>query len=166
MKPRVSTKPVGQFALASILLVILALACGCANDAIKANEQAVQRNQVLLEQTQLDIARLKSQEGYTPPASTPGKPAACDRGVEATATRRAGDAYAAGDTAKALGYYQDALTACPTSSKAALNLARTNESMNNREAAIRFYRQAAASSDADARSIQDAQAALSRMGVN
>ena len=26
---------------------------------------------------------------------------------------------------KALGYYQDALTACPSSSKAALNLART-----------------------------------------
>ena len=68
--------------------------------------------------------------------------------------------------AKALGYYQDALTACPGSSKAAVNLARTDEAMNNRESAIRFYRQAAASTDADTQSIREAKTALSRLGAN
>ena len=80
--------------------------------------------------------------------------------------RRAGEAYAAGNMNKALGYYQDALTACPSSSKAAVNLARTFETMNNRSAAIRYYRQAAASTESDPHSIQDAKAALSRLGEN
>lgn len=159
------SKPLALPSLAAILLLTLALACGCANDAIKANELAVQQNQALIEQTQLEIARLQANQGSSPPpASAPT--GACDKKVEATATRRAGDAYAAGNTSRALGYYQDALTACPSSSKAAMNLARTYETMDNRESAIRYYRQAAASNDSDAHSIQDAKAALSRLGVN
>jgi len=149
-----------------MLLLPLTLTFGCANDAIEANRRQVEANQALIEQTQQQIAMLQANQGAAPSTAASAQPGGCDKTVEATATRRAGDAYAAGNMAKALGYYQDALTACPGSSKAALNLARTDETMNNRETAIRFYRQAAASSDSDVRSIQDAKSALSRLGAN
>ena len=155
-------------ALATLTMILLPLALtfGCANDAIQANQRAVQQNQALIEQTQREIAMMQANQAPEPPPSEPGTSGACDKKVEATATRRAGDAYAAGNMNKALGYYQDALTACPSSSKAAVNLARTFETMNNRSAAIRYYRQAAASTDSDPLSIQDAKAALSRLGEN
>lgn len=53
------------------------------------------------------------------------------------------------------------MTACPSSSKAAVNLARAYETLDNREAAIRYYRAAANGTDSDARSAKDAKAALS-----
>jgi tetratricopeptide (TPR) repeat protein len=165
-QPAPLTHTVTPTALA-ILLLLLATTSGCGNDAIEANRRQVEANQALIEQTQQQIAMLQANQGAGPSqAVEPAQPGICDKKVEATATRRAGDAYAAGNMTKALGYYQDALTACPGSSQAALNLARTDEAMNNREAAIRFYRQAAASSDADTHSMQDAKAALSRLGVN
>ncbi|MFZ0889146.1 MAG: hypothetical protein WA005_11885, partial [Candidatus Binataceae bacterium] len=68
--------------------------------------------------------------------------------------------------AKALGYYQDALTACPDSAQAELNLARTYEAMGQREDAIAHYRNAekggGESGDAAARQARDA---LSRLSV-
>jgi tetratricopeptide (TPR) repeat protein len=150
-----------------LLSVLLALICGCGNEAIEANRRQVEANQALIEQTQQQIAMLQANQSAAPSLpSTSIQPAGCDKKVEATATRRAGEAYTAGDTAKARGYYQDALTACPGSSKAALNLAHTDEAMNNRESAVRFYRQAAASTDADTHSIGEAKTALSRLGVN
>jgi len=156
--------------LAPILTILISLPVvltfGCANDAIEANRRQVEANQALIEQTQQQLAMLQAQQSSAPPPPASGQPGACDKKVEAAATKRAGDSYAAGNLAKALGYYQDALTACPSSSKAALNLAHVNETMNNRDAAIRYYRQAAASTDSDSHSIQDAKTALSRLGVN
>jgi hypothetical protein len=159
---------VARTALASLVLLV-AFCSGCANDAIEANRRQVEANQAIIEQNQRNIAMMQANQGPSSQSSgSSGGSAAggCDRKVEATATHRAGDAYAAGNMTKALGYYQDALTACPASAKAALNLARTDETMNNRAAAIRFYRQAAASNDGDAQSIQDAKTALARLGAN
>ncbi len=149
-----------------LILASLAMTLGCGNEAIEANQRQVQSNQALIEQTQQQIARLQANQGASSPSPAPGTPGTCDKTVEATATRRAGDAYAAGDMSKALGYYQDALTACPGSAKAAVNLARTDETMNNRPAAIRYYQQAAGSTDGDTQSIAAAKSALSRMGAN
>jgi tetratricopeptide (TPR) repeat protein len=153
------------------MLSMLALVAGCANDAIEANQRQVEANQALIEKTQRELAELQANQGSTPPPSASSDTAAttsggCDQKVEATATKRAGDAYAASNMTKALGYYQDALTACPTSAKAALNLAHINETMSNRDAAIRYYRQAATSSDADPHTLTDAKASLSRLGAN
>jgi tetratricopeptide (TPR) repeat protein len=159
-----------------IMLMMLAFCAGCGNDAIEANRRQAEANQALIEQTQRELAQLQANQNSAPPpsgtgASTSASAAAsanggCDKKVEATATKRAGEAYAASDTTRALGYYQDALTACPTSAKAALNLAHANETMSNRDAAIRYYRQAAASNDADAHTIKDAKSSLSRLGAN
>jgi tetratricopeptide (TPR) repeat protein len=149
---------------AIVLLLPLALAFACANDAIEANRRQVEQNQALIEQTQRQLAMLQAQQN-TPPPTAPGKTGAWDKNVEAVATRRAGDAYTSGNMTKALGYYQDALTACPSSSKADMNLARTYETLDNRDAAIRYYRAAASANDSDGASAQDAKAALSRLGA-
>lgn len=154
----------GSIPSALIVVAMLASICGCSNDAIEANQRQVQENQKLIEQSQLEIARLQANQSAGPSAA-PVPTGTCDKKVEATATRRAGEAYAAGNSSKALGYYKDALTACPTSARAAMNVARTYEGMNDRAAAIRYYRQAAASSDSDAKNIDDAKAALSRLGA-
>ena len=53
---------------------------------------------------------------------------------------------------KALGYYQDAVTACPTSAQAQLNVARAYEALGDRDQAMDYYKRAiqAAPSDHDA----------------
>jgi tetratricopeptide (TPR) repeat protein len=150
--------------LTATVLVPIAFALGCQNAAIEANQRQVQQNQAMIEQSQREIASLKAQQNS--PAPSPSKAAACDKTVEASATHRGGDALASGDMTKALGYYQDALTACPSSSKADMNLARVYETLDNRDAAIRYYRAAASASDSDGKSTKEAQAALGRLGAH
>ncbi|HLI80841.1 MAG TPA: tetratricopeptide repeat protein [Candidatus Binataceae bacterium] len=147
-----------------VLLLPMITVLGCANAAIDANRRQVEQNQALIEQSQKQIAMLKAQQNNPPP--TPAGTGACDKGVEATATHRGGDALASGDMTKALGYYQDALTACPNSSKADMNLARVYETLDNRDAAIRYYEAAASTKQSDGNSAKDAQAALTRLGVH
>jgi tetratricopeptide (TPR) repeat protein len=138
---------------------------GCSNDANEENRKAVEQNQALIEETQKEINQVQAQQTYTPPAPVPGTPGSCDKKVMDAATRRAGDSYANGDLSKALAYYNDALTACPGSAKANMNVARTYEAQGNREAALRFYRTAANANTSDPNSVQDARVALSRLGV-
>jgi len=149
-----------------VFLLPLFLALGCSNASNDANRRQLEQNQALIEQQQRDLAKLQvEQQQNLAPAPTPGKTGSCDRGVEATATKRGGDAYASGDMTKALGYYQDALTACPSSSKADMNLARVYETLDNRDAALRYYHAAASSKDSDGASAVAANAALSRLGA-
>lgn len=145
-------------------LLPLAVAFACQNAAIEANRRQVEQNQALIEQSQRQIAMLKVQQQSIPPPA-PNKNSSCDKDVEATATHRGGDALASGDMTKALGYYQDALTACPSSSKADVNLAHLYETLDNRESAIRYYRAAASTKDSDGSHAKDAQAALARLGA-
>ena len=151
--------------LALMISIPLVLASGCANEAIEANKRQVQQNQALIEQSQRQIAMLQSQQNSPPPPPAVGQPGGCDKNVEAAATKRAGDAYTSGDLSKAMGYYRDAVTACPASAKANVNLARAYETLDNRESAIQYYRAAAASSDSDTVSTQAAKTALSRLGA-
>jgi tetratricopeptide (TPR) repeat protein len=82
------------------------------------------------------------------------------------ATRKGGERFAASDFSGALSYYQDALTACPNSAQANLNLARAYEAVGDRSEAVAHYQNAAKASgaDADAEAVHDARAALSRLG--
>ena len=63
--------------------------------------------------------------------------------METTASHRGGDKFAAGDFNKALGYYQDALLACPNDDRAEVNVARSYEALGNKVAAINLYRKVA-----------------------
>jgi tetratricopeptide (TPR) repeat protein len=146
-----------------VVILPMVAALGCSNAANDANRRQVEQNQALIEQSQRELAMLKAQQNNPP---TPSNTGGCDKGVEATATHRGGDALASGDMTKALGYYQDALTACPSSSKADMNLARVYETLDNRDTAIRYYRAAASATDSDGHSAKDAQAALSRLGAH
>lgn len=165
------------------LAVLAIIASGCDEAAIKANQQQVEMQQAQIDKMQKEIAGLKA--GQTPsypvttpgaaiPAGTvpsgaapaPGTSGTCDQTVLRTATRRGGDSYSSGDLKRALGYYRDAVAACPGDPSAQLNLARTYEALGNDPDAITHYREAAAttgSSPGDQKAVQAAKTALSRL---
>ena len=59
------------------------------------------------------------------------------------ASQRGGQKFSAGDFNAALGYYQDALAACPNDDRAEVNVARSYEALGNKVSAIKYYRKAA-----------------------
>jgi tetratricopeptide (TPR) repeat protein len=138
---------------------------GCMGDQIDATNKLVQQQQEQLEHQQQELEQLQASQtqGYTPgTASSPR--GGCDKEVEMTATNRGGDKFAAGDFNKALGYYQDALLACPNDDRAQVNVARTYEALGNKVAAINLYRKVADSNSATVSDAQDeAKAALLRL---
>ncbi|MDO8432723.1 MAG: bacterial transcriptional activator domain-containing protein [Candidatus Binatus sp.] len=127
--------------LAAALAAILLTRCG--DSQIEANKQLVQQQQTQIEQMQQQIEALKAGQaaGYTPGVAS--NSTGCDKGVETTATQRGGERFAAGDFGKALGYYQDALTACPTDERAELNVARAYEALGDNASAVKHYRKVA-----------------------
>ena len=138
------------------------------SDVIKQNQQQLDQQKAELDQLKEQIAGLKAAQ--QPPYSTAAPaPGSCDKDVTQAATKRGGDRFAAGDFSKALGYYQDAVTACPTSAQAQLNVARAYEALGNRDQAMDYYRRAinTAPSDHDAGPAvaEQAQQALSRLAA-
>jgi len=96
---------------------------GCLQGAIDANKKQLADQQAQLDQLKQQVSALQS--GRASYSTAPPPPGTCDPAVMAAATRKGGERMAAGDTTKALGYYQDAVTACPSSAEAQLNLANT-----------------------------------------
>ena len=113
-------------------------------DQIDATNKLVQQQQEQLEHQQQELEALQANQNqnYTPGVASSPR-GGCDKDVETTATHRGGDKFAAGDFNKALGYYQDALMACPNDERAEVNVARTYEALGNKVAAINLYRKVA-----------------------
>ena len=151
--------------LASVYIVAASLLAGCFNDALmKANQQQLERQQSELNQLKAEVATLQTQRpAYNYPSLPSGS---CDMSIMREATRKGGERFATSDFSGALNYYQDALTACPNSAQANVNLARTYEAVGDRAQAVAHYRAAANASgaNADAQAARDARAALSRLG--
>ncbi len=151
--------------LASIYLLTALTLAGCFNDALlKANQQQLEHQQTELNQLKQDVATLQVQHpAYNFPSAPSGS---CNTNIMREATRKGGERFAASDFSGALGYYQDALTACPNSARANVNLARAYEAVGDRVEAVAHYRIAAnaSGSDADGEAARDARAALSRLG--
>jgi hypothetical protein len=165
-------KPAAGGILGSLAVVVVSVALaslafsGCGQSAADANQRQLQDQQAQLDQLKQEVAALQNQHAsYSTAASPPG---ACDPAVMAEATHKGGDRMASGDTAGALGFYQDAVTACPASAAAQLNLANTYETMGDRPEALRHYRIAAGAGgpDADAGAVDKARAALVRLGAS
>jgi len=159
------TNPASRILAALALSVLTLIAAGCMGDQIAATNQLVQQQQEQLERQQQELEALKANQnqGYTPGVAT-SAPGGCDKGVESVASQRGGQRFSAGDFSKALGYYQDALAACPTDDRALVNVARTYEALGNKVSAIKYYRKAADSSGptvSDAS--EEARAALERL---
>jgi tetratricopeptide (TPR) repeat protein len=157
--------------LAALSLAVFALiAAGC-SDQNDATQKLVQQQQEQLEHQQQELEQLQANQNqsYAPGAATSPR-GGCDKEVEMTATHRGGEKFAAGDFNKALGYYQDALLACPNDDKAEVNVARTYEALGNKVAAINMYRKVADAGDANSATVSDAQeeakAALLRLQVS
>ena len=148
------------FALA--LAIFTLVGSGCGGDQIAATQEMVKQQQEQIEQQQQQIDSLKNSQTYTPGvASSSG---GCDRGVENAATERGGEQFSSGNFHKALDYYNDALTACPSSDQAQVNVARTYEALGNKPAAIKHYRIAAEStSPTVSRASDEAKAAMVRL---
>jgi tetratricopeptide (TPR) repeat protein len=158
------TTPVNRLFLFALAVSLALCSAACEGAAIESNTQQVQQQQAQIEKMQQDIAALKSGQSYRTAAPAPGT---CDKGVMAEASRHGGDKMAAGDFTRALGYYQDALTACPGNAQTEVNLARAYEALHDTQKAIANYRLAAASTDpVDAEAEQQARDALKRLGVS
>ena len=80
--------------------------------------------------------------------------APCSRGCSSEAKKSSAKIYRmflaylkAGDFPGALGYYHDALAACPGNARAELNLGRAYEALNDKGQALAHYQSAASSTD-------------------
>lgn len=135
-------------------------------DQIDANKQELSEQRAQLIELQHEVAVIKARSRSNSYSTASSKPNACDSAVMREATRKGGARMAAGQVNTALGYYQDAVAACPASAEAQLNLANIYENMGDRAAAVEHYRQAATASgaQADGESIAKARAALQRLG--
>jgi tetratricopeptide (TPR) repeat protein len=146
--------------LAALALGMFALiGSGCMGDQIDATNKLVQQQQEQLEHQQQELEALQANQNqnYTPGVASAPR-GGCDKDVEATATHRGGDKFAAGEFNKALGYYQDALMACPTDERAEVNVARAYEALGNKVAAINLYRKVADNdSGTNSATVSDAQ---------
>ena len=151
----------------AILLAALMLN-GCLQGAIDDNKRQLDQQRTELGQLQQQVTALQTQRANASYSAAPPAPGSCDPAVMNEATHKGGERMAAGEIDKALGYYQDAVSACPTSGEAQLNLANTYESIGDRAEAIAHYRLAAtaAGSDGGIGAAQKARAALSRMGAS
>ncbi len=143
-------------------------AAGCLSEAIKQNQQQLDQQKIELEQLKQQVADLKAAQQPSYP-TTPPPPGSCDKAVMQVATKHGGERFAASEFDKALGYYQDAVTACPTSAQAQLNVARAYEALGDRDQAIGYYRRVVQSApsdhDADPAVSEQAQQALARLAA-
>ena len=153
--------------VAPCVLVAGFLFTGCDQSAIDDNNRQLAAQQTQLDQLKQQVAALQAQNAYG--ATSTGAPGSCDTEVMREATRKGGARFAAGDFAHALGYYQDAVSACGTNPRAQLNLARTFEAVGDRPQATAHYQLAAASksgpaaSSDDAAAVHEASEALARL---
>ena len=169
----ISRNPIHPALAAAFALGLVLTLGACESATLKANEQQVQQQQAQIEQNQMEIQKMLAQQQSYGGASSGSMPApiasagGCDKAVMATATRHGGDKLASGDFTHAIGYYQDALTACPNNARAELNLAHAYEAAGNRTAAIDHFRDAAHSTDpAESSAEEEARNALVRLGSN
>ena len=135
--------------LAIGLAIVIAMgAAGCLSDAIKQNQQQLDQQRAELDQLKQQVADLKAAQQPSYPTTAP-PPGSCDKAVMQVATRHGGERFAAAEFTKALGYYQDAVTACPTSAQALLNVARACEALGDRDHAMDYYKRAIQAAPAD-----------------
>ena len=152
------------FALAISVFALIAI--GCMGGQIDATNKLVQQQQEEIEHQQQELEALQASQNqsYTPGGATSSARGGCDKEVETIARQRGGDKFAAGEFNKALGYYQDALMACPNDEQAEVNVARSYEALGNKVAAINLYRKVADSNSAVVTDAQEeAKAALLRL---
>jgi len=143
-------------------LLIGVSVAGCLGPQIEANNRQLQEQQAQIEKLQQDIEAMRQGASYS---TAPAPAGSCDMDIVRKATQRGGDEFAKGNFKQALGYYQDAATACPGNAEAQLNLARTQEALGDRAAAITNYTSAASATSSDPAIANQARDALQRLNA-
>jgi tetratricopeptide (TPR) repeat protein len=152
-------------ASAGLAIMMAVSAAGCLSDAIKEDQRQLDQQKAELEQLKQQVADLKNAQQPSYPTTAP-PPGFCDKSVMQVATRHGGERFAASEFTKALGYYQDAVTACPTSAQAQLNVARAYEALGDRDQAMNYYKSALQSAPSeDAAVAEQARQALARLAA-
>lgn len=148
-------------------MIVLAVgAAGCSQAGIEANKRQLDQQKAELEKLKQEIAALKAAPPPSYPTAMP-PPGSCNTAVMQAATKRGGEHFATGNFSLALGYYKDAVTACPTSAQAELNVARAYEALGLRDKAIAHYKLASESTaPADSQAASQARQALVRLGAH
>ena len=156
--------PISQRMASIVLLTVVALT-GCMQNQIDANNRQLEAEQTELDQLRQQVKVLQNQSGQGSYTTPPIAPNACDSDVMKDATRKGGERMASGNPADAVGYYQDAVTACPGSAEAQLNLAHAYEITGDNPAALQHYRLAAAASgpNANPAAVKKARDAITRL---
>lgn len=160
-----STRAIGGCVRVLVRLLCFLLVAGslggCLGAEIEANARQLQAQQAELNRLKEEIAAIRQTQAAYPSAAPAGS---CDTEVMRKATRRGGEAFAGGEFRRALGYYEDALTACPRNAEAELNVARAHEALGERQAAIGHYANAESAAGAsDASTAKQARDALGRL---
>jgi tetratricopeptide (TPR) repeat protein len=162
---KVDMRRVWLSASAGLAIVIAVSAAGCVSDAIKENQRQLDQQKAELEQLKQQVADLKNAQTPSYPTTAP-LPGSCDKAVMQVATRHGGERFAASEFDKALGYYQDAITACPISAQAQLNVARAYEALGDRDRAMDYYKRAIQSAPSDDAAVaEQANEALARLAA-
>jgi len=135
---------------------------GCLQAKLDENTRQLEQQRQELDRLTREVAALQASASSTAPLP----PGSCDRDVSSVATRRGGERFAASDFSRALAYYQDALSACPGSAKAELNVARAYEALGQRADAIAHYQSVAkGGGEGGDTAAQEARDALSRLSA-
>ncbi|HLH77003.1 MAG TPA: hypothetical protein VKV28_09390 [Candidatus Binataceae bacterium] len=119
------------------------LGCAANNASTQELQRQIQLQGEEIKHQEAQIAALQAQSH--PPPILP--PPACDHEVLHLAQRHGDEQMAAGNFNGALGYFQDALTACPTSASALLKAAQAAGASGKRALAIEYYHRAAKAAD-------------------
>ena len=115
-----------------------AAAGGCAGAQLAEMQSQVDAQQAQIESQAREIAEMRTQQQSAAVTTMP-PPGGCDEAVMHKALAHGDDQYGTGQYTNALGYYQDAATACPGNAQADLSLARTYEKLGDRQQAAQHY---------------------------
>jgi tetratricopeptide (TPR) repeat protein len=165
--PFTSRMPGRNPLVASIVLALALIFGGCLREQIEANQRQLDQQKEDLARLQREVDEMRRNPPPLNYAATPVPPGGCDTDVAREATRRGGESFAAADFTRALGYYQDAVTACPKNPEGELNVARTYEALNDRSRAAAHYQRAIGVAGADqGEPARQARAALARLSAS
>ncbi len=146
----------------AIAIGLSAAAGGCAGAQLQEMQHQVEAQKAQIDSQAREIAEMRAQQ--QPVATTMPPPGSCDEAVMHKALAHGDDQYAAAQYATALGYYQDAGTACPGNAQAELSLARTYEKLGDRQQAAHHYQLARDAAGSNTTLAEQARQGMARVG--
>jgi tetratricopeptide (TPR) repeat protein len=146
----------------ALAIGLSAAGAGCAGAQLAEMQRQVDAQKTQIESQAREIEEMKAQQA-APAASTSAPPGSCDDAVMHKALAHGDEQYDTGQYSNALGYYQDAATACPGNAQTELSLARTYERLGDRRQAAQHYQLAHDAAGTNSAIARQAQAGIARV---